>query len=60
RFVPALPIHINELYSRNIWFDYYRFTKPYINEEVLAEVFGNDADFVRNTFLQYNGFGLFS
>lgn len=57
RFVPALPIHINELYSRNIWFDYYRFTKPYINEEVLAEVFGNDADFVRNTFLQYNGFG---
>ncbi|WP_298299887.1 4-alpha-glucanotransferase [Hydrotalea sp.] len=60
RFVPALPVHINELYSRNIWFDYHRFTKPYINDDVLNEIFGNDADFVRNTFLQYNGFGTYT
>lgn len=59
-FVPALPIHINELYSRNIWFDYHRFTQPYINDDVLVQIFGNDADFVKNSFLQYNAFGSYT
>ncbi|MGC8750181.1 4-alpha-glucanotransferase [Hydrotalea sp.] len=57
RFVPAIPVHVNELFGRNIWFDYHRFTQPFINDDVLNELFGNDAEFVKGNFLEYNGFG---
>jgi 4-alpha-glucanotransferase len=39
-FVPAIPIHINELHEQGIWFDYNRFCKPYITESLLYEFFG--------------------
>ncbi len=56
-FVPAIPVHINEFYSQGIWFDYYRYTKPFITDTVLWEVFGNDNELVKSLFLVYDGFG---
>ena len=35
KFVPAIPIHIQEFKHRHIWFEHKRYTEPYINEHVL-------------------------
>lgn len=59
-FVPAIPLHINELYERNISFNHHRYTQPFITDQVLWELAGNDADYVKNNFLQYDGFGGFT
>ena len=56
-FVPAIPIHINEFHEKGIWFDYYRYTKPFINDAILWEIFSNDNEYVKENFLQYDGFG---
>ncbi|MDE3237047.1 MAG: 4-alpha-glucanotransferase, partial [Bacteroidota bacterium] len=55
-FVPAIPVHINEFVSRGIGFDYNRYVKPYINEAILWDVFGYDSGFVKERFLNYDGF----
>ena len=55
-FVPAIPIHINEFYSKNIWFDYYRYTKPFITENTLWEVFGYENEFAKEQFLEEDGY----
>jgi len=36
----AIPVYRIEFNERNIWFDYDRYTKPFINEAVVWEVFG--------------------
>ncbi len=51
-FVPAIPVHINEFYSKGIWFDHSRYTKPFITESVLWEVFGYDNELVKSMFLK--------
>jgi 4-alpha-glucanotransferase len=56
-FVPAIPVHVNEFGEKGIWFDHYRYTKPYITDEVLDEVFGESAKKVKNEFLVPNAFG---
>lgn len=38
RFVPAIPVHINEFAQRGISFDYNRFCQPYITDAVLQEL----------------------
>ena len=53
-FVPAKTLHINELREKGIWYDYKRFTQPYINDNVLWEHFGYDSEFVKDTFLMAN------
>ena len=58
-FVPALPVHINEFNSRGIYFDYHRFTQPFINDQVLWDVFGYDNENAKQ-YLDYNGFGQYS
>jgi 4-alpha-glucanotransferase len=35
RFVPCLPVHIVEFGENGIWFDYQRYCKPFITDEVL-------------------------
>ncbi len=40
RFVPAIPVHINELSAAGISFDHYRFCSPYISDAVLWDFFG--------------------
>ena len=58
RFVPCLPVHINEFGENGIWFDYYRFCKPFINDEVLNEIFGAGlAGVVKSEFLLPNDNG---
>lgn len=56
-FVPAIPVHINEFNSNGIWFDHHRYTTPFINENVLWEIFGYDNELVKSLFLTYDGFG---
>lgn len=59
-FVPSIPVHINEFNSNGTWFDYYRYTNPYITENVLWEVFGYDNELVKSLFLKYDGYGSYS
>ena len=56
-FVPAIPIHINELNSRNIGFNYHRYTQPFINDHILWELFGHNQEFIKSNFLEPDGFG---
>jgi 4-alpha-glucanotransferase len=56
-FVPSIPVHISEFHQRNTWFDHERYTKPFISENVLWEIFGYDNELVKSLFLKYDGFG---
>jgi 4-alpha-glucanotransferase len=49
--VPCLPVGIDEFTSRGIQFDYARFCKPYITDEVLWEIFGEQQFVVKEQFL---------
>lgn len=51
RFVPAIPVSINEIFGNNILFERYRYTKPFINEDVLTQLFGDKKEEVKKTFL---------
>lgn len=51
RFNPALPILLNEFYQRGVHFDYDRFCKPFITDLVLHNMFGNEANYVKDMFL---------
>ena len=57
RFVPCLPVHINEFGENGIWFDYHRYCRPFITDEVLLEIFGDKAGEVKEKFLIPNEFG---
>lgn len=54
KFVPAIPINIQEFAENAIWFDYDRFCKPFITEEIIDQSFGEHAAFARNSFFQKN------
>jgi 4-alpha-glucanotransferase len=54
RFEPAIPVHINEFFEKNISYDWYRYTKPYITEEVLLELFGDKVNEVKENYLLNN------
>jgi 4-alpha-glucanotransferase len=56
-FVPALPVERSEFAARGIAFDEPRFTKPYITDAVLRQIFGADAELVRWEFLLGQGGG---
>lgn len=51
RFVPALPVYINEFSERGIAFNHQRFCKPFINNDVLLHVFGSNSNLVKEEFL---------
>jgi 4-alpha-glucanotransferase len=53
-FVPALPLTIAELEQRGIVFDYTRYCKPFITDEILNKLFNNNAQHVKETFLDNN------
>lgn len=54
RFVPAIPIDIQEFAENAIWFDYDRFCKPFITEEIIQQVFNEHALFAKDSFFQKN------
>jgi 4-alpha-glucanotransferase len=51
-FNPRLPYSRHELSKMGVHGNLDRYTKPYIREHHLNELFGEDADFVRTTFLE--------
>jgi 4-alpha-glucanotransferase len=51
RFLPAIPVGINEFFEKGIAFDRYRYTKPYISDAVLGELFGDEAAFAKGEYL---------
>ncbi|HEY9362537.1 MAG TPA: 4-alpha-glucanotransferase, partial [Chitinophagaceae bacterium] len=57
RFVPAIPVSITEFSQKNIWFDYHRYCRPFITDEILEEIFGHLIEKVKNTFLIANDRG---
>ncbi len=54
RFVPAIPVHVDELYQNDISFQYDRYCKPYITDAVLYEKFTHETDYVRHAFLNWH------
>ncbi|HEX2683732.1 MAG TPA: 4-alpha-glucanotransferase, partial [Ferruginibacter sp.] len=50
RFVPAIPLTINEFFKNRISFDRHRYTTPFINEEILEELFGEKLAEVKKIF----------
>ncbi|MBK9532487.1 MAG: 4-alpha-glucanotransferase [Chitinophagaceae bacterium] len=50
RFIPAIPVSINELFAKNITFERYRYTEPYVTDAILIELFGDKKDAVKKTF----------
>jgi len=59
-FVPAIPVSQVEFSQRNIWFDRDRYTRPFINEAVLWEVFGPDSESVKTRYLDALGNGSYA
>ena len=59
RFVPAIPIHITEFNKNLIWFDYTRYCKPYITENILQNKFGDNIQEVKKIFLDIQEHGLY-
>jgi len=49
---PSAPVHINEFQEKGLWFDYNRFCKPYITDNILWEIFEEDAVWVKANCLQ--------
>jgi 4-alpha-glucanotransferase len=54
-FVPAIPIEPAEFTARGIFLDRKRFTQPFITGAVVAEIFGNEAAWVRHHCLHHTG-----
>jgi len=57
RFIPALPVHVNELGERGIWFEYDRYCKPYIVDGIIHQTFNSHSEFIKEHFLQKNAKG---
>jgi 4-alpha-glucanotransferase len=58
-FDPALPVKLEEFAARGVEFDYDRFCKPFIREDLLKETFGEFSDGVRQDFLVDWGLGCY-
>lgn len=56
-FVPCIPVHYVEFGENGIWFDEQRFCRPFINDEVLDEIFGDLASRVRENYVIPNDRG---
>ena len=57
RFVPCIPVHINEFGENGIWFNYQRYCRPYITDEILIETFGDQSELVKEKFITANELG---
>ncbi len=58
-FVPAIPVHIVEFSERQIYFNHNRYTSPFINDDVLQQIFGNAAEHVIQQYLNASGNGMY-
>lgn len=53
QFVPSLPMSVDEIQSYGLYFQKDFMTRPFINEDILYRMFGDKADYVKDTFLQH-------
>ena len=58
-FVPAIPVSVVEFGEKGIWFDYYRYCKPFITEEIINQVFGQYAERIKREFVVANDYGTY-
>jgi 4-alpha-glucanotransferase len=58
-FVPAIPVHANEFGERSMWFHYDRFCKPFINDGVVDEIFGDLSIKIKTHYLIRKEYGLY-
>ncbi|MCW3118554.1 MAG: 4-alpha-glucanotransferase [Chitinophagaceae bacterium] len=56
-FFPAIPVYRKEFDERNIRFDYHRYCKPFITDDILSQVFGEHSQRVKLQFVIPNDFG---
>ncbi|HUD48847.1 MAG TPA: 4-alpha-glucanotransferase [Candidatus Baltobacteraceae bacterium] len=59
-FVPAIPVRPGEFAARDIAFDHERFARPFIDDPVLREFFGDNAQSVARQFLNPLAGGTYS
>ena len=50
RFIPAIPVSINEIFAKNITFERSRYTQPFITDSLLIEFFGEQKEPVKKHF----------
>ncbi|MDI9356600.1 MAG: 4-alpha-glucanotransferase [Chitinophagaceae bacterium] len=51
KFSPCIPLSIQEMEQRGLHFQYHRYCFPYIRDYMLAEIFYEHSEFVKNEFL---------
>jgi 4-alpha-glucanotransferase len=56
RFVPSIPVYLEEFNQNGIWFDYNRYCRSFITEGILNETFGDKALFVKENLLNIEGY----
>lgn len=59
-FAPAIPVELDEFAARNIPFNRARFVEPFITDAILHEMFGSEADAVKQTFLKAGASGQYA
>lgn len=59
RFVPCLPVHLDEFTQRGIYFDYNRYCRPFITDHIVQQFFGEYAGYVKDTYLDPVGWGTY-
>jgi 4-alpha-glucanotransferase len=60
RFVPAIPIDIAEFNQGNIYFDHDRYCKPFITDELLNQLFHENAEAVKSKYLESSDSGTYN
>ncbi|MES1219150.1 MAG: 4-alpha-glucanotransferase, partial [Bacteroidota bacterium] len=56
-FYPAIPVYRVEFDEKNIPFDYHRYCKPFINDNILLQLFGNYTQKIKSEFVIPNDAG---
>lgn len=58
-FYPAIPVSVEEFQARGLTFNYKRYCEPFINDEILIQYFGSEANRVKEQFLDEQDSGTF-
>ncbi|MGA9213209.1 4-alpha-glucanotransferase [Kaistella sp.] len=59
-FYPAIPVKLEEFSARGILFNEDRYCKPFINDQILENIFGEEKDLIQNEFMNNHFDGTYS
>lgn len=59
-FYPAIPVKMEEFWARNIPFNEDRYCKPFINDQILWDFFGDERDAIHHQFMNNHFNGTYS